>query len=321
MNDLKIGVYAVGRMGKNHARVLGPGTNVYDESVKARKVADGLGYTVHGTVNSFLDSIDAAIIAVPSKYHLEAFETCIKADKHILLEKPMAPTLSEALKIQDMANKREDLTVMINHIERFNPVIQELKKRIGDLEIKKIDTFRYGLGIPESKDILDDGVINDLGVHDIDIIRYIVGLWPYKINANITYNRERSFEEIAHIDTHYLENDMIASINVGWDMPKVRRVDVTTKGEHISADMITQTLTITEPWNEKYKTFEEFIQRSRDATKVIEIPIKQPLETMMEEFRNAVKTGEEPPVTVSDGLYTATIIDAARRSHGRELSF
>lgn len=321
MSDLKIGVYAFGRMGKNHARVLGKGTDVFDIYQSKRDEARELGYNAHENVNSFLNAVDAAIIATPSRYHLKAFEECIEDDKHVIIEKPVAPKYPEALKIKRIADSRPELTVMVNHTERFNPVIRELKKHIQS-DIKRIDTTRYGPSIPDNRDIRSDGVINDLAVHDIDIVKYLMESNPYRIRADVSCDVEMGYEETAHIDMLYTKNKAMASINVSWGIPsRDRKVFVATEKETLSADLISQTLTITKPFTGNYNDFEDLIQKSRDARQIIEGKIMQPLEIMISEFKESVKNKTTPPVTVDDGLYTAKVIDLTKRSHARELSF
>lgn len=165
-------------MGANHARVLSnlgsanlvAVADVNDEH--GRKIANEYNATFYQDYKEMLDkeNIQAVCIAVPTKFHKETTLHAVAKGKHVLLEKPIANSEEEAKEIIKAANKN-NVKLMIGHIERFNPVIVELKKRLDELgDIYKIDVQRIG---PFPGRVQDVGVIIDLSVHDIDIIQYL----------------------------------------------------------------------------------------------------------------------------------------------------
>lgn len=328
MRGLKIGVYGFGRMGKNHARTIGTGIPVYDKYPGPRKIASDMGYETYESLNDFLNSIDATIIAVPSSEHLKAVENCMGitkkngkyiemkdySPKHILLEKPMAPTLEEARAIVKIAEAFPDKTVMINHIELYNPVIKKVKELIADKPVVRIHSIRYGMGIPENVGIRSDGVVNDLGTHDVYLQKYLTGMDTEAVNAHVT--SKHGIELNAHIDTFKINHEMIGTMDIGWNFPfKVRRVELSTEKEDILADLIKQTLTVSRPFSNDYKDHKNLVEKERASVETIEVGYEEPLQNVKHAFIESIISKHASPVNVYNGLYTARVNDAVHRSH------
>jgi len=133
-------------------------------------------------------------VAVPRRLHRKVAEDVVKKDCHILVEKPIAHTINEVRKIIEIAEKA-GVQLMVRHIERFNPVVQEMKERIGGETVHLIGAVRVGPSIPSER--VDTGVILDLAVHDIDIIRYLIESEFKRVSA-FTADRESGIEARAY---------------------------------------------------------------------------------------------------------------------------
>jgi len=177
------GVIGVGAMGYNHVRVL-----LGMEGVRLIAIADPDETTLDKVSRTFSiphkyvsykemikkHKIDVVIIAVPTKLHKRIAIDCITNGIHVFVEKPIADSISDVKEIIKIANRHKKL-LMVGHIERFNPVVTKFKEFIeqgllGDIYL--VNTVRAG---PYPKRIKDVSVLVDLAVHDIDIIRYLVG--------------------------------------------------------------------------------------------------------------------------------------------------
>src|SRR4029079_11729704 len=100
--------------------------------------------------------------------HHEIALECIARKIHVLVEKPIASTVLEGREIVTAA-RRANVTLMVGHVERFNPAVETIKQAIKDEEILSIAITRVGPFPPRMSNV---GVVIDLAVHDIDLIRW-----------------------------------------------------------------------------------------------------------------------------------------------------
>ncbi|HMK70109.1 MAG TPA: Gfo/Idh/MocA family oxidoreductase, partial [Xanthobacteraceae bacterium] len=172
---LKIGVVGVGVMGSNHARVLSgiPGVQLVGIADPDRKqrdaVARTLGCEAFADIDGLLRSApDAVSIAAPTHLHHDLALRCISRGIHVLVEKPIAPTVEEGHAIVAAA-RRAGVTLMVGHVERFNPAVESIRRAIKGQDILSIAITRVGPFPPRMSNV---GVVIDLAVHDIDLIRW-----------------------------------------------------------------------------------------------------------------------------------------------------
>jgi UDP-N-acetylglucosamine 3-dehydrogenase len=168
---LRIGVVGVGTMGSNHARVLAGLSGVRlmgvaDPDPAQRELVNrALGCPAVSDLDSLLKfGVDAVTIAAPTHLHREIALACIARGIHVLVEKPIASTVEEGHDIIRAA-RRADVTLMVGHVERFNPAVQAIKEAIRGENILSIAITRVGPFPPRMSNV---GVVIDLAVHDID---------------------------------------------------------------------------------------------------------------------------------------------------------
>ena len=175
---LRAGLLGLGMMGRHHARVLGS-----LDGVELVAVADPAG-DAHGVaggrpVVSSVDEliklgIDYCMVAVPTAYHEAAGLALAEAGVHAMVEKPLAPDVASATRLAEAFESR-GLVGAVGHIERYNPALQEARRRLaaGDLgAVYQIATRRQG---PFPARIADVGVVKDLATHDIDLTAWVAG--------------------------------------------------------------------------------------------------------------------------------------------------
>ena len=175
---LRVGVVGLGVMGKNHARVLSelPGVTLVGvadpDQAQVEFVTSRLGCAGFSSLEALLDAgIDALTVAAPTQLHTAISLAAIARGVHVLVEKPIAHTVEEGRRIIDAAEKA-GVTLMVGHVERFNPAVQSIRQAIAGDDILSIQITRVGPFPPRMSDI---GVVIDLAVHDIDLIRWFTG--------------------------------------------------------------------------------------------------------------------------------------------------
>ena len=166
---MDVGVIGVGAMGRNHVRVYSEQKSVghlgvCDVNVQvAEATGKQHGATVYPTVEELLAHVDAVSVCVPTQYHAAVVRQVFLAKKHVFIEKPICATAAEARML--MAAAPKGITIGIGHIERFNPIVAEIKKIVTKplyMEMKRHN--------PASARVTGSSVVEDLMIHDIDII-------------------------------------------------------------------------------------------------------------------------------------------------------
>jgi len=312
---LKGCVIGLGAMGSNHVRVLlelqeeGKTKLIGVADIRenlAREFSEKYGVDWFTDYRKLLEEKpDFAIVAVPTRLHRRVAEDVVRKGCHILVEKPIAHTINEARKIMEIA-KKGGVQLMVGHIERFNPVVQEMKERIGGETVHLIGAVRVGPSIPSER--VDTGVILDLAVHDIDIIRYLTESEFKKISA-FTADRESGIEESAMLSFE-MENGALAYIIANRITSlKVRRIEVTTDEKFIQGDLISQKVT-------EYSRGELITQARRSAfVTEIDIPYKEPLKLELKSFISSLEQAKKSPVSGEDGLRALEIAIECMQRH------
>ncbi|MBX9803536.1 MAG: Gfo/Idh/MocA family oxidoreductase [Caulobacteraceae bacterium] len=294
LSPLKVGVAGVGVMGRNHARVLSDIrdfdlTAVFDpDAATADGVAGLYGAKAFTTAADFVAAgLDAAVVATPNRHHADLGVALLEAGIHVLVEKPIAATVADAQRMID-AGKANNRVLMVGQVERFNPAVEAVKRAIAGDEVISIQITRVGPFPPRMGEV---GVVIDLAVHDIDIIRHLTDSEITEVQPQLA--RTRAEREDTALLQFRLANGTIAHITTNWVTPyKVRTLQVATMNKFVVADLITRQVT------------EYFGQQADGAyqTRAVNSWPAEPLKKELEAFARAIRTGEPPAVTGEDGL-------------------
>lgn len=310
MKKLNVAVIGVGSMGKNHARVYSEMDNVdlvaiSDVDKSAAAIARKCKTNCYTNYRDMLkkEKIDAVSLCVPTRMHKDIALDLIKNNVNVLVEKPIAADIEEAkLMINEAENKK--IKLMVGHIERFNPVVMELKKRINKNElgkIYKVHCIRMG---PSVHRIYDVGVIIDLAIHEIDVLRYIIDSKIRRVYAETAQKIHSTHEDLL-IGTIRFNNDVLGVINANWLTPKkVREIAVTGEKGMFVANYLTQELYFHENdfvrKNVDYKSYSMTILEGR--TIKLEVENREPLRNELEAFAECILKNKKPLVAGQDGL-------------------
>lgn len=180
---IKLGIIGLGHMGNYHASVASNLPNaqliaIADPNEKNWDKVKLPGVIKTADCTSWLDQVDAVIIAAPTGAHYQLAKQCLTAGKHVLIEKPLTKTSAEAQELFTIA-AQHNVALHVGHVERFNGAIQELKKFVASPLL--IECHRMGPFVPR---VAGDSVVLDLMIHDIDLILGIVNQAPIKITAH-----------------------------------------------------------------------------------------------------------------------------------------
>ena len=232
---IRLGVIGTGSMGKNHARIFSelPGakfTAILDtrEDV-AREMAAKFGAEPVTSLEKFIPLVDAVTVATPTVTHFEIAKALLEAGKHVLVEKPFTETPEQARELCDLAQAR-GLVLQVGHIERFNPVMPALEKRLNAPRF--IEATRLS---PYPVRSLDVGVVLDVMIHDLEIILHLVrSPWVQVDAVGVAILSKR--EDIANVRIRF-ENGCVANITASRiSQDKVRKIRVFQPDAYLSLD-------------------------------------------------------------------------------------
>jgi len=299
---LKVGVIGAGVMGEHHIR------NYKSMKVDLVGIADpnedrlnsiSSKYDVKG-FNDYKElleeDIDAINIVVPTCFHKDVSLNCIVKGIDLLVEKPISDTVSNA-KIMIDAAKENDVRMTIGHIERFNPIVDYIKNIIDKQKIGKVVNIQCTRVGPHNPRIRDVGIITDLGIHDIDLMNYLLNNSPVSVSAcaGIVCHPH---SDHASIQLRY-SNDQSGNIEANWLTPiKIRRITVIGTEGVIFGNCLTK---------EVEAHFNNSIKKYSDT--------EEPLKLELEHFIGALKHNREFIITPEQAKSNLLIVEAALKSY------
>ncbi|MEI7806012.1 MAG: Gfo/Idh/MocA family oxidoreductase [Hyphomicrobiales bacterium] len=296
---LRVGVIGVGVMGSNHARVFAglPGVQlvgvVDPDRKQAEFVARTLGCAEMTDVAQLLDqNVQAVTIAAPTHLHHEISLACVARGVHVMVEKPIASTVEEGRDIIAAA-RRAGVTLMVGHVERFNPAVEAIKEAICNEDILSIAITRVGPFPPRMSNV---GVVIDLAVHDIDLIRWFTDSDIVEVQPQLS-SAVAEREDIALLQFR-TASGVLAHINTNWLTPfKARNVTVATRGKYVMGDLLTRQ--VTECFG--------FQPDGSYSMRHLSVGHAEPLRSELLSFINAVRSGGPPAVTGEEGVASLEI--------------
>ena len=333
--ELKLAVVGLG-FGANHARVLsrlqGVQLAAICDSDPEKLAAVGIGvaartYTNHADMLRE-ESLDAVVIAVPTRFHASVALDAIAAKCAVFIEKPLARSHAEGLRIVDAA-AAAGLALMPGHIERFNPVVQEVHRRIRAGEAGRIIQLRarrLAYFAERSREV-DIGVVHDLAFHEIDVMRLLVGAEVERVYAEIQANFQTPFADsisaVLRFESAGAQPGIIGAIEVDWLSPrKVRELSILGSDGLFSLDYDAKELEFQPAQTLTKSDFptrggEQLLRlKGGQPAPAIGISIQkhEPLEQELTAFLMALRDQTLMPVTGADALTTLAIADAMLES-------
>lgn len=319
MADLRYGVLGLGSMGRHHVRNVRetPGIElvaVADPAGDKFDVAKDL--EVLPDVDALIAAgIDAAVVAVPTAYHLETAMKLAEAGVHSLVEKPLAHDVESGTKIADAFNNA-GLIGAVGYVERCNPALLEMRQRIADGQLGQVYQIVTRRQSPFPARISDVGVVKDLATHDIDLVAWVAGANYESVAAQTAYRSGRDQEDMVSI-TGRLTNGILVNNLVNWLSPFKERTTVVT-GERgaLVADTLSGDLTYYRNGSIpiEWRDVANFRGVSEGEVTRYEIKKREPLRVEHEHFRNAILGESNEHVSMSEALQTLRVVEAVLTS-------
>ena len=324
---MRVAVIGIGAMGRNHTRVYRdlPGAELVAVCDTSAEAAAEVGfrnsaraYTDHQEMLG-KEQPDAVTVAVPTAHHRGIVVDALRAGCHVLVEKPIAPSLEEADEMIATAAGTGRL-LMVGHIERYNPAVQELKRRLADGQLGRVFQLHARRLGPFPDRVRDVGVVVDLATHDLDVMRYLSGSGVSRVYAETRRQVHTSNEDLMTGLIRF-ENDTVGLLEINWLTPtKIRELTVLGEGGMLHVDYLTQELT-------QYKNARARVG-ARELEGVSEGEVIQhqvakgePLKVELESFVRAVRGDAMLEVDGEDGLRALHLAQALVMSaqEGRSL--
>jgi len=311
---LRAGVIGLGSMGVNHARVyadiegvdLAAVADMSPERLQAAARRPAVTYDDYRRMLAG-ERLDIVSVCVPTLLHREVALATIDKGIALLVEKPIAATLEDG---EAMAQAAQDAGVplMVGHVERFNPAVLEVKRRLaaGDLgRVYQVYARRTG---PFPQRVRDVGVVHDLAPHDIDVMRFLLQSPVERVYAETLRGVATEHDDMLWGILRFA-NGVVGVLDVNWLTPlKVRRLSVLGEKGLLQADYLSQQVS--------FYPKDSGLQSRDAAPKAIPIENAEPLRLELEAFVDAVRRGVAPPVTAADGLaaleVAALLVESAR---------
>ncbi|MBI3964752.1 MAG: Gfo/Idh/MocA family oxidoreductase [Chloroflexi bacterium] len=248
-HPVRVAVIGLGAMGRNHVKT-------YADLAGAElvAVADSNPVTVEGAtrgraVRGYTDfrellaneKVAAVSVVVPTTLHAEVAGAALAAGVHVLVEKPIAGTIEDGEWLVERA-RAVDRILTVGHIERYNPAIVELKRRVQAGELGKVFQIQARRTGPFPDRIRDVGVVIDLATHDLDVMRYVLGSEIERVYAETARRIHTAHEDLVSGLIRFTSG-AIGHFDVNWLTPtKIRELTVTGERGMFVANYLTQEL-------------------------------------------------------------------------------
>jgi len=287
--EVKIGVIGVGHLGQHHARLLteiegAKLVGICDVNEAGRELAEKYSVPFYNNYRELEGKVDAVTVVVPTVLHHEIARFFLERNVHTFIEKPCTKTLDEANDLVSLAGKKQ-LTLQVGHVERFNAAILKLQSLCESPRF--IECQRMG---PFSPRIQDVGVVQDLMIHDIDIVLSLVRS-PIKHIDAVGIPVLTDNEDIANAHIVF-ENGCIANLTASRiSEERIRKLRIFELDKYCSLDYANQAITLRRKSN-----LEEKIIREE-----LEVHKAEPLRLELGHFITCIKERKKPLVTIEDG--------------------
>ena len=243
MKKVRVAVLGYGHLGKWHCQKVDANNEIVDFVAIVEKFPANQemarqnhpGVKVVDDIKEIINEIDAAFIVTPTSTHFELVKYLLENDKHVFCEKPLCSNDREAQALAKLAEGKK-VVLQVGHSERFHEAWDKLRSRFQKLPTPF--TVRINRSAPFKGRATDVDVVQDLAIHDLDLVLHLFKQKPIQVMANGYKIRTNNWD---HANIHLiLEEKCHAFIVVGRNSVKeMRDLEVISKDGMITVDLLT----------------------------------------------------------------------------------
>ena len=311
---VRVAVVGVGHVGAFHANIykkLFPRAELVavcdSNQQRAKEIAHAIGCRAFADARQLVGQAEAVSVCVPTSAHYQVAKPLLEAGLHVLIEKPITPSLKEADVLLAIA-KRRKLILQVGHIERFNAAIQAAKAYLAHprfIEAHRLSSYPF-----RGTDV---SVVLDVMIHDLDLVLALVGSHPLRVDAVGIPVLSKS-EDLANARLVF-GSGCVANLTASRVSDEaLRRIRVFQEDAYLSIDYKAQTVELVRLRRGRGR------QSEKTATGIertsIDVQRRAPLDEQLAAFIDAVRTGTRPLVSgeeAREALALALRIEQAMR--------
>lgn len=323
-DTIKVAVIGAGVMGKNHLKTYKNLPNVeligvYDIFPEAAEnAAKMFGIKAFSSMEEVAKSVNAVSVVTTSTTHADVGEFFLNHGIHCLIEKPLATTEEECMRLINAA-KKNNVTLLVGHIERFNPAVEQMSKILSDTsKIRSLTTQRMSAA---SGRITDVDVAMDLMIHDVEVIQSLVKSPVVNVQACSVKTADKPEGKDYISALLEFENGATANLTASRiTQARVRTLTVTTDTNYIDMDFINQSINVHSQGRMPYVNQESIPDWMnyglKGSVEQLFIPTNQPLSAELSHFMACIRGEATPRITGENALNALRVIWEIQRKLG-----
>jgi predicted dehydrogenase len=308
MKKVRVAVLGYGHLGKWHCQKVAAHADVAEFIAIVEKFPAGQeaartnhpGVRVVEDIKDVINDIDAAFVVTPTSTHFELVKYLLENNKHVFCEKPVCSNDDEAKKLQEIASDKK-VVIQVGHSERFHEAWDKLRERFQGLSTPY--TVRINRVAPFKGRATDVDVVQDLAIHDLDLVLHLFKEKPVSIMARGQKIRTNKWD---HANIHVeMQNNCDAFIVVGRNATKeVRELEVISKEGMFTVDLFTN------------KIFEATSSKFPDDTFVKEEAYGKRDHLLLEHqnFYHSILEGKPAIIGLKDGMNAVHLVDSTLKA-------
>ncbi len=315
-NNVRVAVIGAGMMGKNHLKTYKTLqgvelVGVYDIFPEAAKAAaEMFGIKAFSSMEEVAKEVDAVSVVTTSITHADVGEFFLNKGIHCLMEKPLATTEEGCLRLINAA-KNNNVTLLVGHIEQFNPAVEQMHKILNNASmIRSLTAQRMSAA---SGRITDVDVAMDLMIHDVEVVLSLVKSNVSKIHAAAVRTPDHASGKDYITAVLEFENGVTANLTASRiTQARVRTLTVTTDTNYIDMDFINQSINVHSQGRMPYVNQEEIPEWMnyglKGSVEQLFIPTNQPLQAELSHFISCINGKATPRISGENALAALKVL-------------
>ncbi len=318
---IKIGLVGCGGWGKNLARNLnemGVLAHIVDPSPAAKAIAESMQMSISNSLDELFrnSEIDGVVVATPAETHADVAMAAIEAGLHVYVEKPIALTTADALKLSELADSAERI-LMVGHLLQYHPVYQTIKSlaengRFGRL--RHMISTRMNLGVVRS----EENVMWSFSPHDISMVLGLAQSDAKRVRASGSTFLQTGIDDVVTVQVEF-EDSTTAEIRSSWVHPEKEQKLVLVGDDAMAvfddrADWSNK-LVITDYQIDRTKPRPVAVRLHDD---VVCVPQGEPLRLEMQHFVDCIVGNQRPRTDAREAIAVLSVLQAGQNSLDRQ---